>query len=194
VDEDELFRLAKAGNGRALGALIQPRYGGLVRAAQEIVKNEEVALEIAQESCARIMQYLPQLETAADFGVLLTTINLNRARNAYDFGQDKKRPRIPADKLDLLPNRDPTAEESAITGELMERLKAASAKLDPRKRRAFELRHVEGKMPQEIAKEMGLRPTQVYELLREARNELAAMLDPAGSRDIRREPQERERP
>lgn len=79
----ELVRLAAEGNQGAIGELYELTYSSIYKTVKLMVKDDDVALDIVQESYIKGFQNLNQLDTPEHFQAWMKTIASNKARDYF---------------------------------------------------------------------------------------------------------------
>ena len=84
----ELVSLAAKGNQSAIGELYQQTYASVYKTVKLLVKDDEVALDIVQESYIKGFQNLNQLDAPEHFQAWMKTIASNKARDYFRKKKD----------------------------------------------------------------------------------------------------------
>jgi RNA polymerase sigma-70 factor (ECF subfamily) len=154
LDDLEIVRRVKAGEG-ALFELLMRRYNQrLYRVARGIVKDDAEAEDVMQQAYVNAYTHLDQFADRAKFSTWLTRITVYEA-----LGRLRRRGRLleidaMSDKGDpraVLASRDLDPEQEAMTGELRLALERSLDSIPEIYRTAFVLREVEGLSTAETA-------------------------------------------
>jgi RNA polymerase sigma-70 factor (ECF subfamily) len=156
-DDAEVIRQVLQGN-TAMFELLMRRYNERVyRAARAIVRDEQEAEDVMQQTYVNAFTHLRQFNGSAQFSTWLTRIAINeslarvRRQGRYEvFDEDV--PREPV--MSRNPSENP--ERQAFTGELRELLEWAIDTLPDGMREVFVLREVEGLSTSEVAECLGV--------------------------------------
>lgn len=206
-DEATLIAQARAGDRTAFETLVRMHDRSVLRLALRLVRTEEEARDIYQESFLKAYRGLGQFRGDASFSTwllrIVTTVCLDHLRRraarpdavplesgagaAGSSGESRPAPWEPPDDH---PESDP--ERALQRREIRSRIAAALASLGERERVVFELRHYEGMRLRPIADLLGTTEDTVknclfraHQHLRSALGDLGAaapgMLRPAGA-------------
>ena len=154
LDDLEIVRRVKAGEG-ALFELLMRRYNQrLYRVARGIVKDEAEAEDVMQQAYVNAYTHLDQFADRAKFSTWLTRITVYEA-----LGRLRRRGRLmeidamseKGDARAVLASRDLDPEQEAMTGELRLALERSLDSIPEIYRTAFVMREVEGLSTAEAA-------------------------------------------
>ena len=189
-EERSLIDGARRGDGAAFGELVRRYDRQVLRLALRLVRSEEEARDIYQESFLRAFRALPGFRFECSFGTWLYRIvsgvaldHLRRASarggvtvawSAAGHDTDGGRGPVPAEPVEERPGLDP--ERSALGREIGGRVDRALAGLPARERMVFELRHEEGMSALEIATILETTPETVRNCLYRAHGRLRSAL------------------
>ena len=139
-DHAERAQIARflAGDQSAYGELLKAHQQSVLRLALQILRNEETALDVAQEVFLLAFQELPRWRGEARLGTWLyrTTINICFEHNRAESKQRKIRGEIPAATA-------AASDDEAINNEVMTAINEAVKQLPARQRAVFILRQYE---------------------------------------------------
>lgn len=147
IAERELIRRFQAGDRSAYDKLVEAHQRQLISLALQMLRNEEAALDVAQEVFMRAFEELPRWRGEARFGTWLyrTSLNVCYERIRADEKQRRIRNAAPEQGLDRSP------EDRMLSRELRETINQAVNALPPRQRAIFVLKQYEGLRFTEIA-------------------------------------------
>jgi len=160
--DDPAVALAQAGDEDAFRSLVERHSRAIFNLAFRMTGHEEDAEDVVQETFLRAHQRLRQFESRANFGTWLHRVAVNcaldllRVRRRRDTGREGL-DAIGSDGTRPLPAADPQPDRLLFSAEVQERVAAAVAKLRPKERAAFMLRHFEEMSIEEISRTMGVR-------------------------------------
>jgi RNA polymerase sigma-70 factor (ECF subfamily) len=172
--DDDLIRLARRGDGDAVGALYErhaPRVYAIVR---RLAGDDEQAADWAQEAWIRVVRALPGFRGESRFTTWLHRIAVNAALQGQRVN---KRQDGRFESYDRLPEIG-VASVSPMTRLALER---AVDRLPTGMRRVLVLHDIEGYTHEEIGEMLGVNPGTCKSQLFKARAKLREMLDPAAS-------------
>ena len=167
ADDAALVRAAQAGDGHAFGLLFDRWSTRVVDVAYRIVRDREVAAEVAQDAFLAAWTGLDRLEQAESFGGWVLRIGRNRALNRLE----RERRSVPVgdeEATEMLDRRtDPGDEagDAAARTEDAELVWAAAAALGPRDASVLDLHLRHGLAPAEIAEELGVTANTAHQVL-----------------------------
>jgi len=177
VEEAALVRRVRRGDSRAFEALVRSHWHRVFRYAQVILRDTEMASDVAQETLLRLWQARATLNPAFPPSTWL----LRTARNLAISEKRKRwvrlrwlkqhrgeRERAPSDPL-----RELEQQEAAAV------LRKGLDRLSNRRREVFELYHLQKLSYREIALVMGIRQQTVANYLRAAMQDLRRFLHSA---------------
>lgn len=169
TSEEDLVRLARAGNQAAFAALWKANERYFFNLILRLVDDRESARDLQQELGLAMWRGLPRYRGDSKFSVWGHTIAYRLVMNEWD--QRQHRP-LPTDKVNDTAGRDET-------NEIAERklYNSGLAQLPPRYRTAVFLADVQGLTHAEIAEVMGGSPEASRVRVHRARHALLAWLD-----------------
>lgn len=155
MDDEALVRAHLADpEGRWAAMLLERWQDRVYQWAYRVVRDRDVALDIAQDALLAMYKALPGYQPHGRFGAWLFTIVHNRARSEV-----RRRPlvRDPEFDLDVLPSSDRGPEDAHEQAETERRVMAAiQAELQPVERSALWLRAYEGMGLEDITRLLAL--------------------------------------
>ncbi|MHB1306954.1 MAG: RNA polymerase sigma factor [Limisphaerales bacterium] len=182
ASDAELVSLAQHGDMQAFEELVSRHRDKVYARAFSMMRNEDDALDVAQEAWVKGWQRLIQFHGDASFVTWLTRITINLC-----LDQLRKQKRIQADSVDQLEeelggverqmptvNVNPT--ERLERQELRTRIDEAMAKLSDAHRTVLILHEFEGLEYKEVAKRMNCSIGTIMSRLFYARRRMAALL------------------
>lgn len=182
VGESELLRQAKAGNTRAFDELITRHRERIYMHTYHMVRNEEDALDITQETFIRAWKSLARFDGASAIGTWLHRIATNAAIDLCRRRQSHPQTEIELGtmKIDAASRTTPTSPEepgAAIDrADTQRRIEEAFAALSPEHRAVIVLKEIEDLSYEEIAKAIGCSLGTVMSRLFYARKKLQTLL------------------
>ena len=154
VDDSLLIRQAQQGNTAAFEELVRQYDRAVLRLAIHLTGSPEDGQDIYQEAFLRAYVNLARFRFECSFYTwiyrIVTNLCLDHLRKKYSRGRDLTTSVSPdgeeEDVLDRLPDHRPSAspERSFDGRELRHTIQRALARLSPRERMVFELRHYHG--------------------------------------------------
>ena len=151
-----------AGDREAYRLLVEKHSRAIFRVAFRVLRSEDDAEEVVQETFLRAYRNLERFEQRANFGTWLYRIAMNCALDL----KDKARP---ASTVQIAEEPDPEANEMQVASQdpgqdrvlygeqVKQRIAAAMTLLSETERAAFTLRHLEGRSIDEIAGVLGIK-------------------------------------
>lgn len=179
---DTLDRI-RAGDERALGALLEDEWGGLVRFLLRRLPSRDAAQDAAQETFVRLWTKREQWKAGSP-RALLYRIATNVATDAIRRAEVHRRWRRSAGSSE--PISPPTPADELDESETHRRFRQALRAMAPKRREVFRLVRDEALSYREVAEVLGLSPQTVANhmslALRELRHALGDVL-PTAERD-----------
>jgi RNA polymerase sigma-70 factor, ECF subfamily len=192
VDDPQLVESAKAGDADAFKALVVRYQRKVYAVALGIVKDPDLAWDVAQEAFVRVHKHLAEFKGDSAFSTWLFRITSHLSIDCV-----RKERRSQKDDIDDLREgeldhagegilstslgQDPR--ENALRKELAGKLQEALATLPVIHREVLVLREVEGLSYEELAARLGIQKGTVMSRLFHARKKMqAALAEYAGSR------------
>lgn len=187
--DEAIVAQIRAGDKEAFQVLVERHSHSLFRLGFRMTGNEQDAEEVVQEAFLRAYRSLDRFESRANFSTWLYRIGVNSALDLMRTRQRHTQGRADVDpsaegphSLQSLPDERQASPERAAYGvELQKKLEQALARLTPRERAAFVLRHFEGQSTVEIARALGLRSSAAKNTVFRAVQKLREALEPAMS-------------
>ncbi len=182
----EVVAQVRAGESEAFRVLVERHSSSLFRLAYRMTGNEQDAEDVVQEAFLRAYRRLDRFESRAHFGTWIYRIAVNCALDLMRSRQRRteRQAATEADgpgSIESLPTHAPTPERLALGAEMQRKVAVALARLTPRERAAFVLRHFEEKSTEEIARALGLRQGAAKNTVFRAVQKLRQALEPAVS-------------
>jgi RNA polymerase sigma-70 factor (ECF subfamily) len=182
ASDEQLVEAAREGDMAAFEELVARHRDRVYARALTMLRNEDEALELAQEAWVKSWQRLGQFEGGSSFGTWLVRIVINLC-----LDQLRKRRRHPTESLELvglesgaferqLPAVAASPTESMERAELRQRINAAIEQLSPDHRTVLVLHEFEEMAYKEIAKTIGCSIGTVMSRLFYARRRMAGLL------------------
>jgi RNA polymerase sigma factor (sigma-70 family) len=178
--DDQLVRAARSNDKAAFGLLIE-RYMSMVQhIAQRMVRDIDIAHELAQEAVLQAFLSLADLRSEERFRSWLYGISLNvcrtyiRSQRTDIYSLDAMLGGVYYDAIDNGPTRDEIAERLELRRAVMKALET----LSPANRTAVMLFYFEGFSLQEASAQLGISVTALKGRLHKARRQLEASLLP----------------
>jgi RNA polymerase sigma-70 factor (ECF subfamily) len=177
-DEAELIDRARNGDSESFGVLVERYQRRVVGVALAVVKNQDDATELAQETFVRAFENLKSFESRSSFSTWLYRIAANlsidfwrrEGRHVILHGEDAQ------NEIERLPSLQGDSFKEVSRNELSERLKKALDQLTPEHRAVILLREVEGLSYDEISETLQCPRGTVMSRLHYARNHLRMIL------------------
>ena len=167
---------------RDLEALLTAYRDGLYLFLLSYVKNEEDAEELMMDTFAKLAVDKPDFEIRKN-GSFKSWLYAIARNNALMHIRRHKMEAIPLEE-DIISDAE-TPESALLKDEQNKTLYKALSSLKPDYRRALMLLYIEGLTYEEIAKAMGLRIRQVYNLIERGKKSLKKTLEGMGIDDAR---------
>ena len=178
--ERELIELARLGDRDAFGRLMQAHLTRVWNVVWRIVRHEQDAEDIVQESFLAAFRALPAFRGESRFATWLHRIAVTRALNHLDRKAERVvRSSVPLDGPAAPPVRDeaPTPLQLLERKELLRRLAECLPKLPPAWRATLALRDGDGLSYEHIAEALSLNVGTVRSRLARARAALRKCVD-----------------
>jgi len=177
MDDRELLEKLRSGDEGAYDAVFREWYPALVRLAQSMVRDSDVAEEVAQDVMHELWRRRTLLESDVSVRAYLLRSVRNRALNQLRHRRVRRESEHDVEAL----YREPVASDQPVVArELAEAVQQVFNELPPRCREVFALSRVHGLKYAEIATALGISQktveAQVGKALRVMRERLAAWL------------------
>lgn len=176
----------QAGDPQAFRALVDAHGRYVFHVAHRLTGNASDAEDVVQEAFLKAYRQLGRFEARADFRTWLHRIAVNCAVDLIRARRSRETAREPLDAegvsvVDTVASPAPAPDRLAMSGEILERVRAGMSCLTPLERAAFMLRHVEGRSIDEIGSALGLRTNATKHSVFRAVRKLRAVLDPCAA-------------
>ena len=176
----------QAGDPQAFRALVDAHGRYVFHVAHRLTGNASDAEDVVQETFLKAYRQLGRFEARADFRTWLHRIAVNCAVDLIRARRSRETAREPLDAdgvsvVDTVASPAPAPDRLAMSGEILERVRAGMSCLTPLERAAFMLRHVEGRSIDEIGSALGLRTNATKHSVFRAVRKLRAVLDPCAA-------------
>lgn len=152
LEERALIRQAQRGDRAAFEQLVRLYEGGVLRLALQVVRSEEEAKDIYQEAFLKIYRSLGRFRFESRFSTWVYRVVMNVCLDHLRRVGARREVQAPesepgqAEFFQTVPEERPELNpEGALRGrEVRQRIQAALARLNPRERLVFELKHYQG--------------------------------------------------
>jgi len=182
ASDEQLVEAARHGDLAAFEELVARHRDRVYARALTMMRNEDEALELAQDAWVKSWQRLGQFQGGSSFGTWLIRIVINLC-----LDQMRKRRRHPTESLEVLgpdsravvrqlPDFAASPVDSLERAELRQRIDAAIEKLSPNHRTVLVLHEFDEMAYKEIAKTIGCNIGTVMSRLFYARRRMAFLL------------------
>ncbi len=185
ADDLSLVDRAKAGEADAFRALVVRYQRKVYAVALGIVRDPDLAWDVAQEAFVRVHAHLAEFEGKSAFSTWLFRIAthlsidaVRRERTSLKEDVDEVNEAHVADGADgiLATGLGNDPRENLLRREMAERIEAALATLPEKHRTILVLREVEGLSYEELAERLGIHKGTVMSRLFHARKKMQAAL------------------
>ncbi|MBI4466170.1 MAG: sigma-70 family RNA polymerase sigma factor [Acidobacteria bacterium] len=188
LEERALIRQAQRGDRGAFEQLVRKYEGSVLRLALQVVRSEEEAKDLYQESFLKIYRALGRFRFESRFSTWVYRVVMNVCLDHLRRAGTRREVQAPAPAAgsdpepveffqtvaEERPELDP---ERALQGkEVGRRIRAALARLSPRERLVFELKHYQGMKLRAIGEYCGTSEQTVKNCLFRATQKLRAEL------------------
>jgi RNA polymerase sigma-70 factor (ECF subfamily) len=182
-DDREAVRRVQAGDTEAFEPLVEKYKRKVFRLAYQVLRDQEEALDVAQEAFVKAFRALPAFKGDSAFYTWLFRITMNvaldrkrqRATRAKSFGAED----VPPEEWErTATSTDPDPEDVATGVERRERIRKGLASLSEHHRTIIILSDIEGLQYREIAEVLGIPMGTVMSRLHHARKRLREVLGP----------------
>lgn len=143
-----LMQAAKAGDLASFEQIVVLHERLVLRLAQRLLPNREMAQDAAQEVFLRLHGKLGKFREENDLGPWLYRITVNICHDL----RRRAKPTVPLEVAPLLRDQAPDPEQSVLFAQRRELIAAALDGLTPRERDAIVLRDLEGLSTAEVAR------------------------------------------
>jgi len=152
VDETTVVRLAQRGDRAAFDVLVRRYDRSVLRLVLHVVRSADDAPDVFQEIFLKVYRALPRFNFKASFYTWLHRVAVNACLDHLRRQQARPEVQAPAsdedgseyfhEVVDERPGLNP--EQALRAQEIRGRIEAALARLNPRERVVFQLRHYQG--------------------------------------------------
>jgi RNA polymerase sigma-70 factor, ECF subfamily len=184
IDDQELIRRTRSGDGNAYEVLVERYQRRIYRIAFAIVRDPGEADSVTQDAFVQAYTKLETYEGRAGFDTWLTRIAINCARDTLrrrkfvsiftPRNDDEEEGEVVPELVDERPN----PERQLISSQLRTAIERAEKQLSAQQKVIFRLRHYENLALEEIAEHLGLQSGTVrahlFRAIHKIRRELAA--------------------
>lgn len=181
-EEASLLAQARSGDTRAFDALITRHRERIYMHAYQIVRNEEDALDVTQETFIRAWKSLPRFDGKASLISWLYRISTNAGIDVCRRRQSRPQTELDSGpmKIDAASHTTPSQPDAPGAGhdraEIRRRVEAAFAELSLEHRAVISLKELEDLSYEEIAQRVGCSVGTVMSRLFYARKKLQSLL------------------
>ena len=182
-DDREAVRKVQAGDTEAFEPLVEKYKRKVFRLAYQVLRDQEEALDVAQEAFVKAFRALPAFKGDSAFYTWLFRITMNvaldrkrqRATRAKSLGAED----VPPEEWErTAASTDPDPEDVATGVERRERIRKGLDSLSEHHRTIIILSDIEGLQYREIAEVLGIPMGTVMSRLHHARKRLREVLGP----------------
>jgi RNA polymerase sigma-70 factor, ECF subfamily len=182
-DDREAVRRVQAGDTEAFEPLVEKYKRKVFRLAYQVLRDQEEALDVAQEAFVKAFRALPAFKGDSAFYTWLFRITMNvaldrkrqRATRARSLGTED----VPPEEWErTATTTDPDPEDVATSVERRERIRKGLDSLSENHRAIIILSDIEGLQYREIAEVLGIPMGTVMSRLHHARKKLREILGP----------------
>jgi RNA polymerase sigma-70 factor, ECF subfamily len=177
MDDRELLDKVRSGDAGAYDAVFREWYPALVRLAVSLVRDGDVAEEVAQDVMHELWRRRTLLDADVSLRAYLFRSVRNRALNQLRHRRVRRESQL---DVEALYNEPIASDQPIVARELAEAVQHAFNDLPPRCREVFELSRVHGLKYAEIATALGISEktveAQIGKALRVMRERLSAWL------------------
>lgn len=180
-DDREAVRRVQAGDTEAFEPLVEKYKRKVFRLAYQVLRDQEEALDVAQEAFVKAFRALPAFKGDSAFYTWLFRITMNvaldrkrqRTSRAKSLGTDD----VPPEEWErTATSTDPNPEDVATSVERRERIRKGLDSLSEHHRTIIILSDIEGLQYREIAEVLGIPMGTVMSRLHHARKRLRDVL------------------
>lgn len=157
-DDAAVLARARDGDHEAFRVLVERHSRSLYRLAYRIMRNQEDAEDVVQETFVRAYRRLGRFEERSSVATWLYRITLNCAIDRVRARTRRESPE-PEERLNRFaaPSAAPSADDLVYAGQIGRNLQAALGRLTRQERAAFILRHYHGCSIDEICQRLDLK-------------------------------------
>ncbi len=176
MNEAELVRRSREGDGEAFRALVERHQEVLFGTAYLLTRDRRLAEDLVQEALIKAWRGIGSLRSEASFKAWFARIVVNEAMSKH---KKKRLPETPLEDALLVPEGAAGVEEEVLLEEERERLRQGLAALGDDHRQVVVLRYYSGLTTSEIARALGCREGTVKSRLHRALRQLGRALGAA---------------
>jgi len=185
MDEAALIRAAQTGDAAAFEQLVRAYDQSVLRLAYNLLRSNEDASDIYQETFLRVYRNLHSFRFDCSFHTWLYRIVTNLCLDHLRKRKVRKEeptilttPDGPLDRMDALAEErvDGNPQRRLISSELKVRIQEVLAELTPRERMVFEMRHYQGMRLRAIGEVLGTSEEAAKNCLFRATQKMRAAL------------------
>jgi len=152
IDEISLIRRAQEGDRSAFDTLIRLYDQNVMRLALQVVGSPEEARDLYQEAFLKVFRSIRHFRSEAKFSTWLYRVVMNVCLDHLRRQNTRKEVTVPQPEegepefFQTVPDERPTLnpERATHSKEIGQRIQVALARLNPRERMVFELKHYQG--------------------------------------------------
>jgi len=177
MDEDlQAVRRLKSGDIGGLESLVSRYQVRAIRAAFLIVRDEQVAEDVAQETFVRVFQHIRRFDETRSFGPYLLRSVVNAALDVAQRTLKREGVTVGIESVEGLLQHAITVEAQAEFNAVKQDIYHALEALSPRQRAAIVMRYYLEMSEKEMAASLNAAPGTVKWLLNAARERLRGLL------------------
>lgn len=153
ISDEELVERGRAGSESALGALVQRHHAAAYRVAFSLVRDDDVAQDVVQDTFLKAFRALGGFRGDASFRTWLLTVAANEARGA--LRRKVRRRETALDDAGPVRSDEASPADIAIRSQEAERARRMMVQLPEKQRLSVSLRIDEGLSFREIGEVIG---------------------------------------
>ncbi len=185
VDEADIIRAAQRGDPVAFEALVRCHDQGVLRLASNLLRNDQDASDVYQETFLRVYRNLHTFRFDCNFRTwlyrIVTNICLDYLRKRKVRKEESTRfdtAEGDVDRLAVVPEENPHGDpqRELMSRQMRDRLAKALTELTPRERMVFEMRHYHGMRLRAIGESIGTTEEAAKNCLFRATQKMRAAL------------------
>jgi RNA polymerase sigma-70 factor (ECF subfamily) len=179
--DDQLLALARAGDDRALEALLERHKAQVYRFGLKMCRDPEDAKDVLQDTLLAMARGVRDFRGASSMSTWLYSIARShciKKRRRKEPGQDRSLDDDGADEAARVATSTAGPDEALAGKQVEDALEQALAELDPMYRDVLVLRDIEGLTAPEVAEVLGLSVQAVKSRLHRARLSVRARMAP----------------
>jgi len=185
LDDQELVTRSRAGDAQAFRSLVVRYQRKVYAVALGIVRDPDLAWDVAQEAFVRVHQHLAEFKGESAFStwvfriashLSIDSVRRERTRAKDDLEETDEAALAEGGDGILATALGTNPQESALRRELMDKIGEALERLPEKHRTILVLREVEGLSYEELAERLGIQKGTVMSRLFHARRKMQALL------------------